>query len=75
MLHHNFSKIKIPDDPVDYGRRWLAWWKALQPAWRKSKDPRELFNKIDRIPHKADWSKLAVAGQNGIGLALVGLAI
>ena len=71
----DLSKIKIPEDPVEYGLRWIAWWHSLQPAWRLPKKPTEPLKDQNSMPNKPVWAKLSVAGQNGIVLAIVGLVI
>ena len=75
MKHHEISRVTVPDDPSEYGRRWIAWWRALQPAWRLPTKDGEPFKTDQNLPDRPVWTNLSVAGQDGIVLALVGLVI
>ena len=75
MRHHDLSKITVPSDPTEYGRRWITWWHALQPPWRLPKKNSELYKTDKNLPDKPVWTKLSVAGQDGIVLVLIGLTI
>ena len=75
IRHYDLSKVTIPNDPVEYGLRWIAWWRSLQPKWRIRSDSDIFLNNEDYIPEKPDWTKLSIAGKGGIVLVLIGLSI
>ena len=75
MEHRDISKVSIPSDPGEYGHRWTVWWRSIQPPWRLS-GKEEMPMKNDAfLPPKPNWKRLSISGENGIVLAIVGLAI
>jgi hypothetical protein len=70
------SSRKWDSDPIvenllDYANRWIAWWRAMQPACRKV-EGRELPADLDDRM-KMDMASLKKAGANGLVVLLVGL--
>lgn len=61
----------VVEDLLDYAQRWIAWWRAMQPACRKV-EGRELPNELDDQMRK-DVVSLKKAGANGLVVLLVGL--
>jgi len=51
----------------DFGNRWLAWWKAIQPGWRGD----ELSQ---LVPSDPSWSQLLCGGANGFLVVILALA-
>ena len=75
MEDRDLSKVVIPSDPEEYGLRWIGWWRSLQPPWRLTERQVLPMKNQDSLPPKPNWKKLSVSGENGIVLAIVGLAI
>ena len=75
MKYRDLKKVNLPDNVIDCGRRWKTWWRSIQPSWRIPADVKEPLRNQDYMPDRPDWSGLAIAGENGIVLAIVGLAI
>ena len=71
----DLARVKLPSDPAEYGRRWTAWWRSLQPSWRVPANPKEPLRDENSLPNSPDWSTLSVGGRNGIVLAIIGIAI
>ncbi|KAJ2912130.1 hypothetical protein MD484_g8291, partial [Candolleomyces efflorescens] len=70
------SARKWDGDPIiadlhNYAVRWIAWWRAMQPACRKV-DGRDLPADVDERM-KPDMLCLKKAGPNGLVVLLVGL--
>ena len=72
---HDISKIEIPSNPEDFGERWCIWWRSIQPSWRLTNSSTLPMKDDNHIPPNPDWTTLSIAGENGIVLAIVGLAI
>ena len=75
MGHHDITRVSIPENPDEYGQRWIAWWAGLQPAWRLTTNNTMPMKDQNALPQRPSWRKLAISGENGIVLAAVGIAI
>ena len=63
---YNAEHIPHVPDVDTYHKRWLAWWKVCQPAWRKTNGwP---FSKEET---DVGWGKLKARGQNGIFIVVM----
>ena len=73
--HHDIARVTIPSDPDEYSCRWINWWLSVQPKWRLTKNLTLPMKDDKSLPLKPDWRKLSISGENGIVLAIAGLAI
>ncbi|KAF6743251.1 hypothetical protein DFP72DRAFT_828393 [Ephemerocybe angulata] len=60
-------------DKATYGSKWAAWWRVLQPSWRKV-DPNDKIPMSRAYPEDPDWSSLQKGGTAGLWTVVVSLA-
>ncbi|KZP29502.1 hypothetical protein FIBSPDRAFT_988802 [Athelia psychrophila] len=60
--------------PLEYGTAWCAWWRSMQPRWRREGAMAGDMALIRRQVDDENWLNVAKAGANGIVLALVSLS-
>jgi hypothetical protein len=70
----NWIKSKNKDfvpsvNPGAYGKRFIAWWRLLQPSWRISED---LL--VRSAPQGESWDGLRKGGTTGIYIVVIGLS-
>lgn len=74
MRNHDYGKIEAVKDPERFSEEWHKMWRDVQPLWRLGTAPWPLKDQLS-MPDQPEWTKLSKTGENGILLALVGLAI
>jgi hypothetical protein len=68
------KKEDVPSfKPVEYGNRFIAWWKNLQPSWRKDSSAAS-FRLFRDVPTGETWQELRKGGKTGILLIVMGLS-
>ena len=56
--------------PTEYGPRYVAWWKSMQPSWRVLSDG--AYSKA--IPADETWSNLRKGGSAGLYIIVMALS-
>ena len=71
------KKTDVPSiDPERYGTEYMAWWKGMQPEWRRYMDTDTSSNgtlKRD-TPADEDWSGLKKGGTAGMYIIVMALS-
>ena len=74
---HPEEALPLIVDPTKYGPSFMAWWSALQPAWRvalpssESDDGQALFTK--NVPADESWATLEKGGSAGLYFVIMAL--
>jgi len=58
---------------VEYGNRFIAWWKNLQPSWHKDGSPSS-FHLFRDVSTGETWQGLRKGGKTGILFIVMGLS-
>jgi hypothetical protein len=74
LLTRQYSHPPEIPDAAAFGLEWLAWWNALQPAWRKVRTHGTLPVALD-AKHSSSHNirSLHKGGPNGLLTVLIGL--
>lgn len=60
--------------PLEYGTSWCAWWRSIQPRWRREGPTGSGMALVRRDVEDEAWLNVAKAGANGIVMVLVSLS-
>lgn len=73
MKGRSFSADRLPFVPNTgaFGRSWVTWWTACQPAWRRN----EGWPLPKARGSSTTWGKLAARGQNGMFIVVMSIAL
>jgi hypothetical protein len=67
------KKEVVPSFKPEYGDRFIAWWKNLQPSWRTDTSD-ACFRLFRDVPTGETWQELRKGGKTGIILVIMGLS-
>jgi len=60
-------------NPLEYGKKFLAWWKKMQPSWRAS-GPEAILSPLRDVPTSKMWQAIRKGGTAGVYTVMMGLS-
>jgi len=60
-------------NPLEYGKKFLVWWKKMQPSWRAS-GPEAILSPLRDMPTGKTWQAIRKGGTAGVYTVVMGLS-